>query len=214
MPRNTYGEFYFSPGTAAVSGEPATASQVNDRFDDVKEEANSARPISAGGTGATNAAAARSALGALPTSGGDLTGGLGVRGNVTLTAPSGVSNAHVMFNDAGGALSGLLAYDQSSDTMTLRWQDGAESRTLTMGLDLLTYAGKPIVHAGVLHAAVGQYCFMSSTVTAAFGTVISGTNLSPAGVGNSINPVSPQPGTWRCLGYATPGGITLFQRIS
>lgn len=62
MSRNGSG-VYSLPGTyAAVSGETIEAQQHNDPLEDLQSDANTARPIVAGGTGATTAAAARSGL--------------------------------------------------------------------------------------------------------------------------------------------------------
>lgn len=62
MPRS--GDEYALPaGTAAVSGTTANSTHVNERFADLAEEQNLARPVSKGGTGATSAAAALVNLG-------------------------------------------------------------------------------------------------------------------------------------------------------
>lgn len=63
MARDINGVFAFTAGTAAVSGAPANSSHVNTRFADILADLNAARPITAGGTGATNAAAALANLG-------------------------------------------------------------------------------------------------------------------------------------------------------
>lgn len=58
------GDTYALPaGTAAVSNTTANSTHINDRFNDLEAAQNAARPLSAGGTGATSASAARTALG-------------------------------------------------------------------------------------------------------------------------------------------------------
>lgn len=64
MPRDNNGLYYHPVNTEAVSGEPATASQFNATRDAIKDDLNTPRPIKFGGTGATTAAAALTALGA------------------------------------------------------------------------------------------------------------------------------------------------------
>lgn len=65
-------------GYEATAGETATATQHNSPLEDLQTDANTARPIVAGGTGATSAAAALTNLGALPRAGGAMTGNLTV----------------------------------------------------------------------------------------------------------------------------------------
>lgn len=63
MARNGSG-VYSLPGTyLAVSGETIEAQQHNDPLEDLEADANNARPIVAGGTGAASAADARTNLG-------------------------------------------------------------------------------------------------------------------------------------------------------
>lgn len=63
MSRNGPGVYSLPAGYEAVTGETATASQHNTPLEDLETDANTARPVVAGGTGATTAAAARSNLG-------------------------------------------------------------------------------------------------------------------------------------------------------
>lgn len=64
MPRD--GSNVYSPptGTTAVSGDTISSSAYNSFIQDLTADLNAARPISAGGTGATTAATARDAIGA------------------------------------------------------------------------------------------------------------------------------------------------------
>ncbi|RWO34730.1 MAG: hypothetical protein EOS10_00035 [Mesorhizobium sp.] len=62
MPRNGAGT-YSLPGTyPAVPGETILATQHNDPLEDLEQDANTARPLVAGGTGASTAIAANDAL--------------------------------------------------------------------------------------------------------------------------------------------------------
>lgn len=86
MPRNGSGVFSLPSGYLATATETATASQHNEPLEDLESDANAARPITAGGTGATSAAAALTNLGAataaqgtkadnaMPKAGGTFTG--------------------------------------------------------------------------------------------------------------------------------------------
>jgi hypothetical protein len=63
MPRNGSGVWSAPAGTLAIPNEEITSVGHNTLVDDIGAEFNSARPIVAGGTGATTAAAARTGLG-------------------------------------------------------------------------------------------------------------------------------------------------------
>lgn len=62
MARNGSGVYSLPSGYAAATGETATAAQHNDPLEDLQTDMNTARPLVAGGTGATTAAAARDNL--------------------------------------------------------------------------------------------------------------------------------------------------------
>ena len=63
MPRNGSGVYSLPPNTAAVDGQPADAGKFNTLTQDIAGDLNAARPVSAGGTGATAASGARTNLG-------------------------------------------------------------------------------------------------------------------------------------------------------
>ena len=63
MARNGSGVYALPDGYEAVTGETILATQHNTPLEDLAADANTARPIVAGGTGATTAAGARTALG-------------------------------------------------------------------------------------------------------------------------------------------------------
>lgn len=63
IPRSGAGVYSKPAGTTAISGTTIDSSDYNQTIDDLVNDANLARPIVAGGTGATSAAAARTSLG-------------------------------------------------------------------------------------------------------------------------------------------------------
>lgn len=63
MSRNGSGVYSKPAGTTAVSGTTIESAKFNSVIDDLVDDANAARPIVAGGTGATTAAGARTNLG-------------------------------------------------------------------------------------------------------------------------------------------------------
>ena len=63
MPRDGSGVFSKVAGTTAVSGTAIESAKYNSVIDDFATDANTPRPIVAGGTGASTAGAARTALG-------------------------------------------------------------------------------------------------------------------------------------------------------
>jgi len=64
MPRDGSGTYSLPANTAAVSGDPVSSTKFNTLAEDLESDSNTVRPIVAGGTGASSAAAARTALGA------------------------------------------------------------------------------------------------------------------------------------------------------
>lgn len=62
MPRNGSGVYSKPSGTTAVANTVIESAKYNSTVDDLVQDANLARPITAGGTGATSAATARTAL--------------------------------------------------------------------------------------------------------------------------------------------------------
>ena len=63
MPRNGSGVYSKPAGTTAVTGTSIDSADYNSTVDDLVTDANTARPVVAGGTGATTASAARTSLG-------------------------------------------------------------------------------------------------------------------------------------------------------
>lgn len=65
MPRNGLGVYSPPPGTAATTRTSINSVSYNLFLSDISDDLNAARPVTAGGTGATTAAAARTNLGIL-----------------------------------------------------------------------------------------------------------------------------------------------------
>jgi len=63
MPRDGSGIYSKAAGTTAVSGQTIESAKYNSQVDDMVADLNAARPIVAGGTGATSVAAAQANLG-------------------------------------------------------------------------------------------------------------------------------------------------------
>jgi hypothetical protein len=63
MPRDGSGNFTLASNTQAVSGDPISSTKFNTLVQDLEADANTDRPIVAGGTGASTALAARENLG-------------------------------------------------------------------------------------------------------------------------------------------------------
>lgn len=63
MPRDGFGVYSKASGTTAVSGATVESAKYNAAMDDLVDDLNAARPVVAGGTGATNAADALDNLG-------------------------------------------------------------------------------------------------------------------------------------------------------
>lgn len=78
MPRNGSGVYYLPVGSTAVAGAQIVAATHNTPLLDIVADLNAARPLTAGGTGATSAANARANLGVAPaqTSAEDTTSGV------------------------------------------------------------------------------------------------------------------------------------------
>jgi len=115
MARNGSGVYSLPSGYLATANQTATASQHNISVEDLEADANTARPIVAGGTGATSASGARTNLGI------GAAGVLGVTGADTavVTGTAGTSGNLVQWNADGDAVdSGLSASGADASVIT------------------------------------------------------------------------------------------------
>jgi hypothetical protein len=109
MPRDGGGVYSKPAGTAAVASTTIESVKYNATIDDLVSDANAARPVSAGGTGAVNASDARTNLGVTPAN----IGAAVLAGSATQTfdVADATSNTHAVnrrTGDARYALSGAL----------------------------------------------------------------------------------------------------------
>lgn len=109
MSRNVSGVYALPPGSLVVNGDTSDQTDLNTPLTDLEADANVARPIVAGGTGATSASAARTNLGlAIGTDvqayDADLSAVAGVSSN-GLIARTGSGTAAARTLTAGSAIS-------------------------------------------------------------------------------------------------------------
>lgn len=192
MARNGSGVYSLPAGSLVTNGDVSDATDLNTPLQDIETDLNTARPIVAGGTGATTASGARTNL------------GLGA------AATKGVTGA-----DAN-AVTGTAGADGEVATWNA---DGDIVGTAPTGI--VTSANVGAAAAGVAYGAVGSLAFAYYTpeISVSPGATVSGADLYPASAGDTAVAV-PLTGTWRCLGYIGASVInpsdatTLWLRIS
>jgi len=120
MPRNGSGVFSLASGYEATDGQTAEASQHNLPLEDIAQDLNAARPIVAGGTGATTASGARTNL-AVPGKAATetITGGWTVSGNWTITGTWDMSGSTLTLPDDVVTLGKIADAALSGDDATL-----------------------------------------------------------------------------------------------
>lgn len=124
MPRDGSGVFSKVAGTTAVSGTAIESAKYNSVIDDFAADANTPRPIVAGGTGASTAAAARTALGVQAADAG-------------LTSIAGLTTAadKMIYTTAADT---YAVTDLTAFARTLLDDANAAAMRTTLGLDLAT----------------------------------------------------------------------------
>ncbi len=124
MPRDGSGIFSKVAGTTAVSGTAIESAKYNSVIDDFAADANTPRPIVAGGTGASTAAAARTALGVQAADAG-------------LTSIAGLTTAanKMIYTTAADT---YAVTDLTAFARTLLDDASAVAMRTTLGLDLAT----------------------------------------------------------------------------
>lgn len=111
MPRS--GGVYSKPaGTTAVSGTTIESSKYNQLMDDIVTDLNDARPVTAGGTGATTAGGAQTALKIAPYDGSATITGTWDMSGATLTMPTAMEVLN------GSSITGLSGSDVTLITGT------------------------------------------------------------------------------------------------
>lgn len=112
MPRDANGVYSKPTGTTAVPGATIESARYNQVVDDLVVDANAPRPIVAGGTGASSAAGARTALGGTATGVALFTAASGAAARGAISAPP-----TPQFNAGAGQYTALFA--AANNTLTL-----------------------------------------------------------------------------------------------
>ena len=151
MARDGSGIYSAPAGTTATAGTTIESAKYNAFVNDLVTDANAARPIVAGGTGATTAGAALTALGAQPL-------------DAELTAIAGLASAADRLPYFTGSGSAALATFTAAGRALVDDADAAAQRT-TLGLGALATA-----------ASVSIAEISAATVVTAAETVFSNNN--------------------------------------
>jgi hypothetical protein len=168
MPRNVSGVFGLVPGTAAVSGDTIRAADYNALTQDIAADLNAARPVTSGGTGATNIATARSNLGA--TAVGDAL--------FTAADAAGARGALDLGSVATAALDTDATLAADSDTR-IASQKAVKSAIAAAVANLLDSAPGALDTLNELAAALGDDPNFATTITNALATKLTkASNLS------------------------------------
>lgn len=162
MPRNASGVYSKPAGTAAFPITPITSSQFNNTIDDIAADLNAARPVTAGGTGATSEETARDSLGVAlkVASASDFTVGRGITvgtgGLLGNSLTTGVTNFNdiltgfawnvddtaAMTNAPSNVSAGvLLIFRRSADRVVQMFVQASPSLTTDIWFRTLTGAG-------------------------------------------------------------------------
>lgn len=215
MPRDAQNRFYYTPGTEAVSGQEATASQFNTRTDEAKEELNAILPVSRGGTGASTAAAARTELGVPSlTENNTFTGlqAVQIAGDNKILL-KGSDGPYVAFYNAADARVGTVQFNSATELFRVTW-DGAATMELSKA-GVLRVDGVAVRMSNQVPAAtaIGARVMAKPTDPVAFGVTCPGSNLT---VCNAAGQTAGSPpalsGTWRCEGYGLAETVNTFIR--
>lgn len=106
MPRDGAGVYSTPPGTHGTPNTTILSANYNSNVDDVAADLNTPRPVVAGGTGATTAAGALTALGAVAKAGDTMTGAL------TPSQPGGIVGTTTNDNVNAGSVGEQIIADQ------------------------------------------------------------------------------------------------------
>jgi hypothetical protein len=153
MPRDGNGHYFYPPGTPGAPDTTIESGKYNAYIDDMRQDANSPRPITAGGTGASTPQDARTNLGVMPATGGTLTG------DVTIAPTSGNANL-LLKKPASGGSNDIIGYtaalprwlirlgnevpetggNAGSDFSIWRYNDAGDGATVALSINRATRA--------------------------------------------------------------------------
>src|SRR6185312_10451468 len=179
MPRDGSG-IYSKASASFVANTTITSSSVNADLDDLVNDANNARPITAGGTGAQSAAAALTALGAVAKAGDTMTGDLSLGGHAITGATA--LNGGQLGGSRNRLINGNFSINQRavSGTVTLGagayghdgWKAGASGCTYTFATS--ANVTTLTISAGSLQQVVEGINLYSGTHTLSWGGTAQG----------------------------------------
>ena len=225
MARNGSGVYSLPAGSVVANGDTSDATDVNTPIADIAADLNTARPIVAGGTGATSASAARTALG-VQAYDAALTSiaALGTAADKMLYSTGVDTFAETDLTAAGRAL--LDDADAAAQRTTLGLGTSAVAALIdddTMATATATNIAsaestKSYVDASLIPTPgdVGSYvwAYYTTNSNVTFGTTVAGSSLKPtSGVYKGTNFASSHgtstfasgsalSGTWACCGYS------------
>lgn len=238
MPRNGSGVYSKPAGTTAAPNTTIESAKYNSTIDDLVSDANTARPIVAGGTGATSASAARTGLGFAADA-----GNFGKQGaNIASASTTDLSTATgdyvfvtgtTTITALGTATAGVERTVQFTGALTLT--HNATSLILPGGANITTAAGDVAVFksegSGNWRCVSYQRAAIAPSVTAftfsQFRLTKSGSNLRVSREGgkyitiNGVNEIIPSGGvdlspsgssagtTYNIYAYMSSGTMTL-----
>ena len=184
MPRNGSGVYSKPAGTTAVPDTTIESAKYNSTIDDLVQDANTARPITAGGTGATSAASART--------------NLAVPGLATDNSMSGINTHSKIVKWAKGA--------DVASASTLTLGDDGNYFDITGTTAITAIATK-----GVGTRVLLQFDAALTLTHHATDLVLpTGANITTA-AGDHFEFVEYASGDWRCVGYSLANGRPLAQ---
>lgn len=166
MPRNGSGIFSLPAGSTVTNGDVSDATDVNTPLADIEADMNTARPVVAGGTGATSASGARTNL-AVP----GLATNNTFSGDNTFSGANTIPNLNVLAQGviSGGAV-GQIAVDIPSDFG---------------GVEVFVQNFAPVTNAAQLAAQIGTGTVASPTWITADYRMQAITNTTPSTLAGS-----------------------------
>ncbi len=201
MSRDLSGVYTLPAGSTVANGDPIVADDLNIPLADLEADANTARPIVAGGTGASSASAARTNLG-LGTMALQGKGGFDIEGGTIDGVTIGTSTIASLTVDLAIADGGTGASSASAARTNLGLVIGTDVQAF--GADLTAIEALASTGIAVRTAA---NTWAQRTITSSDSSI---TITNPGGVAGDINLAIASPGSMTLLGtLATTSGGTV-----